>query len=202
MRSKTILIGSMMLAALLAGACAEPPQQEIDAAKAALAEAEAAEAEAYAPEVLQSAQQAMDAVQSELDAQQAKFALFRSYNAAQELASQAQAKAQEAVAAAEEGRQQAMEEAQAAVESAQATLAQAETLIGDLENCRRKPKGFATDLAALKGTLDGLDAELTTAEASLAGEEYAQAISQAESVNTQGATLVADLEAAKTKLGC
>lgn len=202
MRSKKTLIGAVVLATLFAGACAEPPTEKIDAAKAALAEAEAAEAETYAPDALEDARSAMDAVQTELDTQQGKFALFRSYKDAETLIADAASKANAAKSAASAGKQQAMEDSQAAIETAKATLANAGTLIADLEGCRRRPKGFAADLAALQGTLDGLNSELASAESAHASEDYFQARSQADSVNSRGGTLVADLEAAKTKLRC
>jgi hypothetical protein len=202
MRSKNILIGMAALVALLAGACAEPPTQQVDAARAALSDAEAAEAETYAPEALESARSAMDAVQTELDAQQAKFALFRSYKQTETLITDAIAKAGAAKDAAVAGKKQAMADSQAAIDAAKATLDNAGTLIADLEGCRRRPKGFAADLAALKGNLDGLMSELSSAESSHSREAYIQARSQAETVNGRGQTLVADLEAAKQKLRC
>jgi hypothetical protein len=202
MRSKNILIGTVAMVALLAGACAEPPKQQVDAATAALKDAEAAEAETYAPEALEAARSAMDAVQTELDAQQAKFALFRSYKQTETLVADAIAKAGTAKDAAVAGKKQAMADSQSAIDTAKATLDNAGTLIADLEGCRRRPKGFAADLSALKGNLDGLMSELSSAESSHSREAYFQARSQAEAVNGRGQTLVSDLEAAKTKLRC
>jgi len=202
MRSKNTLIGAVVLATLFAGACAEPPTQQVDAAKAALAEAEAAEAETYAPDALEDARSAMDAVQTELDTQQGKFALFRSFKDTETLIADATSKANAATSAAAAGKQQAMGDSQAAIEAAQGTLANAGTLIADLEGCRRRPKGFAADLAALQGNLDGLNSELSSAQSAHAAEDYFQARSQAESVSSRGSSLVADLEAAKSKLRC
>jgi hypothetical protein len=54
----------------------------------------------------------------------------------------------------------------------------------------------------MKGTLDGLKGEIATAQSSMASEDYLGAKSQAETVKTQADTLVADLEAAKKKMGC
>jgi hypothetical protein len=95
-----------------------------------------------------------------------------------------------------------MDDSQAAIAAAQATVGTAEGYLADLEGCRRRPKGFAADLAALQGNLDGLKSELSSAESSHANGDYFQARSKADSVNSQGGTLVTDLEAAKQKLRC
>jgi hypothetical protein len=202
MRNKTLLVGTIVLTAALAAGCAKPPQEHVDAAKAALAAAETAGAKNYAADKLRAAQDAMNAVQNELDAQQAKVALFRSYKQTEELVTQATDKANEAAAAAAAGKQKAHDDAASAIEAANASLASADSAMTALEGCRRKPKGFAADMTTMKGTLDGLKGEIATAQSSMASEDYLGATSQAETVKTQADTLVADLEAAKKKMGC
>lgn len=74
MRNKKLVLGfaALMVVALTTG-CAKPPQQEIDAAKAAVSAAEAAQAAKYASEAWDKAQQAMNAVNAEVEAQNQKF---------------------------------------------------------------------------------------------------------------------------------
>ena len=75
---------SLTVAALLIG-CAQAPQVELDAAKAAVDTAKAAQAEMYAPEALAEVQQAMTAAEAEIAAQAEKLAFLRKYDTAKQL---------------------------------------------------------------------------------------------------------------------
>ena len=110
----------LLVVARLAVGCAKPPQQEIDAAKAALTAAEQAEAPKYAAAEWDKAQQAMNAVNAELEAQQAKFALFRSYTKAKQLIADATNAANAAKEAGIAGKEKAKNEAQAAIDAVKA----------------------------------------------------------------------------------
>ena len=118
MRRNQKIVGVVLLvAAVLVVGCAKPPQQEIDAAKAALAAAEQAEAPKYAAEAWDKAQQGMNAVNAELEAQNAKFALFRSYTKAKQLIADATNAAAAAKDAGIAGKAKAKNEANAAIEA-------------------------------------------------------------------------------------
>jgi hypothetical protein len=203
MTRKTTLFGVALLAtALLAVGCAKPPQQELDAAKAALSDAEAAQAQSYAGSELAAARDALNAAQAEIDAQNAKFALFRSYKSASTMLADASTKATAAKDAAVAGKAKAKQEAEAAVQTAKDAVAQAQAKLTELEGCRRRPKGFAEDLATLKGQVDALAASAAGLDSQLTSEDYLGAKSAAESLTSQAQTLVADLDAAKTKIRC
>ena len=80
------------VAALLAflGACAHPPQAEIDAARAALdAASRNADVITYAPDSLRRAQEKMDALDAEIALQAKRSGLSRNYDAAAVLAKEA-----------------------------------------------------------------------------------------------------------------
>jgi hypothetical protein len=203
MRKNQFLVGVMVLAlAVLAVGCAKPPQQEIDAAKAALAAAEQAEAPKYAPEAWDKAQQAMNAVNAELEAQAAKFALFRSYTKTKQLITDATNAANEAKTAGIAGKEQAKNEAQAAIDAVKAAVETATTAMADLEKCRRKPKDLKKDLEMMKGNLDGYAAQITEIEGAFGREDFFGAKAQAESLKGQVDAMVNDLQAAKTKIKC
>jgi chromosome segregation ATPase len=204
MHKRTLWLTALVLvtAVVAMGGCAKPPEAEIEAARQAMASADTAEAQTWAPEAYQEAQAAMDAVQTEINAQAEKFALTRSYDEAKRLVAEAQATAEAAQQAAIEGREAARNAAQAALETGRATLEQASTLLTELEACKRRPKGFETDVAALRATLEGLQAQHAEAQAAFDGGDYQQAQAGAEAVQAAAATLVADLENAKTKLRC
>jgi hypothetical protein len=204
MHKRTLWLTALVLvtAVVAMGGCAKPPEAEIEAARQALASADTAEAQTWAPEAYQEAQAAMDAVQTEVNAQAEKFALTRSYDEAKRLVAEAQAKAEAAQQAAIEGKEAARNAAQAALETGRATLEQASTLLTEVEGCKRRPKGFETDVAALRATLEGLQAQHAEAQAAFDSGDYKQAQAGAEAVQAAAATLVTDLENAKTKLRC
>lgn len=82
----------LAVAALLAflGACAHPPQAEIDAARAALdAASRNADVITYAPDSLRRAQEKMDALDAEVALQARRSGLSRNYDAAAVLAKEA-----------------------------------------------------------------------------------------------------------------
>ena len=82
------------------------------------------------------------------------------------------------------------------------SISQAEDLMGQLEKCRRKPKGFAQDMEQLSGTLDGLKKQEADAESAMTSGDYNKAKSQAESLKGQADSLVTDLTNAKKKIHC
>jgi hypothetical protein len=200
---RNLFVGVMLLVvAVLAVGCAKPPQQEIDAAKAALAASETAEAPKYAADAWDKAQQADAAVKAELEAQQAKFALFRSYTKAKQLIADATAAANAAKEAGIAGKEKAKNEATAAVEAVKTALGNADTAMVALEKCRRKPKDLKKDLELMKGNLDGYKSQVTELDAKFGREDFLGAKAQADTLKGQVDTMVTELETAKTKFKC
>lgn len=197
-----IQIAILTLTVLAVAGCGKVPQQAIDGASASLSQAEAAGAGTYAAEQLAAARLAMEAVQAEVAAQGEKFTMFRSYSRTSELVTAAEQAAAEARDAAELGRQQAMTAAQTALEALRGSLQSATELHGQLGQCRRQPKGFATDLATLGGTLAGLTDMVSQVETAIGSGDYLGASETAASVQSQVDGLAADMNAAKTKIGC
>jgi hypothetical protein len=188
--------------ALVAGGCAKAPSQELEAAQAALAEAEAAGASAYAPEQWQAAQTTLNAAQAKIEEQNGKLGMMRSYDDAKTLLAQAATEAGAARDAAAAGKEDARVASEAALAAVTESITSAQTLLRDLDRCPRKPKGFAVDLAELRGKVEGLGTQTADAQGVLAKEQFIEAKTMAESAQTQSATLVADLESALGKLGC
>lgn len=203
MRSKTILIGSVLLScALLVTGCAKPPQAELDALKAALAAAQSAQADIYAASELGAAKDALTAAQNEIDTQGKKFALFRSYKKAIEMINEANGKAKAAQEAAVANKAKAKADAETASAAASAAVTGVQTAMTELTACKRKPKGFAEDMAQLQSRFDSLNAGLASVTSKISSEDYLGAKSEADSLAANAATLTADLQAAKTKIKC
>lgn len=200
---KNMLVGVVLLAvAIVAVGCAKPPQQEIDAAKAALDAASQAEAPKYAVGAWDAAQQAMNAVNAELEAQQAKFALFRSYTKAKQLIVDATNAANAAKDAGIAGKEKAKNEAQVAIEEVKAAVASATELLDVLDKCRRKPKDMKKDLDLMKGNVEGQAAQVADLDGKFAREDYLGAKSQAAGLKSRLTAMVDELNAAKTKIKC
>jgi len=199
---KLAVLGVAALTLVVAAGCAKPPQQEIDALKAAMTAAEQAEAPKYAADAWSGAQQAMNAVNAEVEAQANKFALFRSYTKTKELIAAANQSAEAAQQAGVAGKEAAMNAANEALAGAQASLEAATTAMAELGACRRKPKDFKKDMEMMQATLDGYAAQVAGIESAVAAEDFFGARSQAESLKASVDTLVADMQAAKEKIKC
>jgi hypothetical protein len=196
MRRNHLYLGIALVAAVaLVTGCAKPPQEELDAARAAMANAEQSEAPTYAPEAWDRAQQAMNTLNAELEAQNAKFALFRSYTNAKQLTADAANAANEAQQAGAAAKEQAMNEARALLDELRSVAEAAQGYLADLQRCRRalNTKGFRHQLELVKGNLDGYLAHLGNLESQYAAGDYL-------GVRTQGGALKADLDQVATEL--
>jgi len=201
-RRTMVMVGGVLL--VLGGlvGCAKAPQQSIDQAQAALDQAQKAQAPDYAPEAWDEAQQSMNAAMAEVEAQNAKFAPLRSYKNAGQLIETARDEAAKAEQAAVSGKERAKAEAESAVTAVKGSLDQANQLLDQLGRCRRRPKGFASDLRLLRGNVDGLAQQLGDVESAVSSEGYLEARTLAVELKTQVDSVVNDLERAKAKIGC
>ena len=203
-KSQVLVVGLLLVAAVLAVGCAKPPQQEIDAAKAALTAAEQAEAPKYAAEAWDKAQQGMNAVNAELEAQNAKFALFRSYTKAKQLIVDATTAINAAKDAGIAGKEKAKNEAKAAIDAAKAALDGAGGLFAAIEKCPRakRAKEVKKDLGTVKGNMDAMKAQVADIEAKFAKEDFFGAKAQADTLKGLLEPVAKDLEGIKTKFKC
>jgi hypothetical protein len=79
-----LTLGVVVVLSLVIG-CAKAPQQEVDAAKAALEAAKTAEGDRYLPDLYNAAQDTLNAALAEIETQNSKFALTRNYGKAKQL---------------------------------------------------------------------------------------------------------------------
>jgi len=205
MRKNQVFVGALLLvAAVLAVGCAKPPQQEIDAAKAALTAAEQSEAPKYAADAWDKAQQGMNAVNAELEAQNAKFALFRSYTKAKQLITDAQNAANAAKEAGIAGKEKAKNDAKASIDAAKAALDGANTLMAAIEKCPRakRAKEVKKDLETVKGNLDGYKSQVADIDGKFAKEDFFGAKAAADTLKGQIDPVAKDLDGIKTTFKC
>ena len=185
------LFGGLLILALVAlVACAKPPQQQIDAAKAALDAAKQAQADVYAPESLKAAEDKAAALDAELATQQSKF--FKSYKLATQLTTELQQLADTAKTDAVAGKEKAKADAEAAIAAADASVTAAKESLGKAP----KGKGSKADLEAMTADVDAAAQAIEAAKADMTGEKYFDAKSKADGAKAQADKVVADVEAA------
>ena len=192
-RRTTLMLSASALSML--AACAEAPQQNIDAAKSALEAARGAQAEEYAPKAWQLAEDAHNAATAEVEAQNQKFALLRSYDTATELLNKAREQANAATTEANEEREQAKARAEAAITEAETAISEAQTALESAP----KGKGTEADLKAMADELTAMTTSLAGAREAFSGGRFQMAQARAESVRDGARAIVADIAQATAK---
>ncbi|MGC8722982.1 MAG: hypothetical protein ACP5VF_03820 [Acidobacteriota bacterium] len=189
MRKLTASLLVLALAALVA--CAKPPQQQIDAAKAALQAAKAAQADVYAPDALKAAEDKAAALDTELAAQQSKF--FKSYKVATQLTTELQQLADTAKQDAIAGKAKAKADAEASITAADASVTAAREAL----KTAPKGKGSKADLEAMTKDVDDAAAAIETAKSDATAEKYMEAKTTADSAKAKADNVVQQVEQAK-----
>jgi len=196
MRKIALVFVAALLVGLVAG-CAQPPQETIDAANAAVEGARASGAAEYAPESLRAAEDAQAQLEAEMKAQESKFSLFRSYKKVADLSTAASSAGERALADAQAAKARKQEEARAALDTASSMLAETRSM---LEKAPRG-KGTQADLAAMKADLDGAEAALAEAGTAMSSESYLDALAKAKGATATVESVKAAVEEAMARKG-
>ena len=160
--------------ALLVGACAKPPQADIDAARTAVAGAEKnADIVAYAPETLKSAQDKLAQMETELTA--------KHYDKVKALALDAKATAGTAANDAARGKEKAQADATALIAALKQALPDASRKLSNAKRVR----GIKLDFAGLTKQLSDAQAAVADADKDLADGNFASALQKATAVQAQ-----------------
>ncbi|MFO8044150.1 MAG: DUF4398 domain-containing protein [Alkalispirochaeta sp.] len=149
--------------------CAQPPEEEMAAAREAVEQAQGN------PDVREYAQQSLEDAQ-QLLAEMESAAENEEYDSARTLAGEAQAAAEQAVEDATNAKASARDRAETSVADATAALEEARTALDDA----RDVPGLRLDLSATESDLDTSADEVSQAEAAFQEEEYAEAETLAE----------------------
>jgi hypothetical protein len=179
---KTLKLFALVLVAMVAVACAEPPTAEIEAADRSLDEARSAQAAEYAPQTLKSAEQARQQLDAELKAQEERFAMMRDYDKAKELAASAKSTAERASTEAAAARERARQEAADMIAQVRTSIDELKTM---LENAP-KGKGTEADLAMLQTDVASMEQSLTEMENAFAEERFLEVKAKAQAVQQSG----------------
>jgi hypothetical protein len=190
-RFRTILIP--VLAAAMAAACGQAPQEDVSAAEAEIARAREAQADVWAPNESQAADQAMGAARTEITAQNQKW--FKNYDRAAELLAKAREEAAKATEAAAANKEQARQDAERALTDAESALQAAEAA----HKAAPVTKDSKADLSLYRSDLDGLRQTLAAARQAFDAGDYKKALESTASVKDMAGRIAADLEAARQK---
>jgi len=189
MRYLKVLVPVVLVAAL--GACAKPPQADIDAAKAAVAEAaQNADIVEYAPDTLKTAQDKLAQMQTELDA--------KHYDKVKSLALEAKAAAETAATDASKGKEKAQTDATALIESLRQALPEATQRL----TAAKKVKGLKLDFGTFTKQLADARTAIADAQKDLDSGDFASALQKATTIQAQladGDKMISDAVAALKK---
>lgn len=147
----------VVLALVMVIGCAKAPQQEVDAAKAALDAAKAAEADRYLPAEFNAVQDSLNAALAEIEKQNSKFALTRNYNRAKALLASVVTLANQAKDQVAAKKEEVQAQATQLTTDLQAALDEAKKLL------KRAPRGKEG-----REVLEAMTNELTAVENSMA----------------------------------
>ena len=188
MRYMKVLIPVVLVLAL--GACAKPPQADIDAARAAVATAaKDADIVAYAPDTLKSAQDKLAQMETELGA--------KHYDKVKTLALDAKATAESAANDAAKNKEKAQADASTLIDALKKALPDAQSKIA----AAKRVRGVKLDFKALAQQLADAKATVADADKDLAAGNFASALQKATAVQAQlndGEKAVSDAVAAAT----
>lgn len=193
---------AVCLAAGLVAACAKAPTTELADARQALTAASSAEAPTYAPVEFEAARTAFEAAETEISTQAGKLAISRKYETAKQLITDASAKAEVAKVAAITGKAAATEEATAAFTTVTTSLASIDSMMANIKDCPKKPKGFDADMVAMQGTVDAFRGESSPIRTAIDDGDLSGATTRANALQEQLNTVTIDLRNAMDKIGC
>jgi len=188
------LVSGMALALMLVG-CAKPPQQELEAAQAALTAAVDAEADIYSTDYYLAAQDSFETAQMEIEAQGAKSSFSRNYDHAKTLLQYATQTAQTATEEVADRKEEVRVEADRLITEAQDAVMTAQDLLG------KAPSGKegAIALVSIQDGINGASTSLDSALTAQAMGKYAQARDLAQSAFNQASGLVNEMNQAIAK---
>ena len=187
MRS-VLTVGLVLSLALVFVGCAQPPEEEINAAQAALDGAKKAEADIYAPEAYAAAKQSLDDSRSKVEQED--------YEGAKASALRAKEQADQAKSLADAAKPKVRDEAQALVARLTPVLSDTKSAAGNAP----QGKGADEDLDQLRSDLGQAEASLSSAQNSLAAGKFKDALDQAKSADGKLSQVQASLQTAMKKI--
>lgn len=184
----------MLVVTLIAG-CAQPPVQQLEAAKKAVEVARTAGAPDYAKEDFVKLEQALGQAKEELVKQEQTFAIFRSYSTADRMLKQIAEDAKRVEGTAISKKEEAKAAALKSEKEAQTVLAAAQELLA------KAPVGKdRTVVESIKNDLHGMQAGLEAVHQMIGKGDYLGAESQTKGITEKGGVVSAEIRKAIEKV--
>lgn len=182
--------GAALLAciALLAVSCAQPPEEEINAAQAALDAAKQAQADVYASGTYQSASTALSDARSKVDG--------GDYEGAKADAIRAKELADRSVSEASAAKQRMRDDAQAVINRVSPALADARAAV----EAAPSGKGADSDLDQLRADISQAESSLSSARSDLNAGKFNTALESAKSAESRVSGIKSSVEMAQKKI--
>ena len=185
----------LFLASLLAGGCAKPPSEQIEAAEKAVKDAQESGANLYAPEEYAKLEGTLEAMKKEAAEQDGKFGLFKDYGKAEQLATSTSTEAAriqaETATKKEEARAAALQAQQVAQDAVSSTL----------QLVDKAPVGKdRAAIEAIKNDADALKASLIDVQTAIDKEDYPAAQAQAKAIDEKSRAVSAEIQTALAKV--
>ena len=187
-----VILGLFAVAAL-SGCGGDPPQADLDAAKAALGNARAAGAEKYASSELSAAQGAYDDAKAAFDAEADK--MFKDWAVVTPKLADAKAKAERATSSAQQAKARAKGAAESAIDAASSAVQEARASL----DAAPAGKGTEGDIEQLRSSLDSADADLSTARSAVSREDFETATSTAAGAKDKAVAVATGVETATAR---
>jgi hypothetical protein len=187
-----IILG-LFAVATLSGCGGDPPQADLDAAKAALDGARAAGAEKYASSELSAAQGAFDDAKAVFSAESEK--MFKDWATVAPKIADAKAKADRAASASQQAKARAKGAAEAAIAAASTAVQGSRTSL----DAAPAGKGTEGDIEQLRSSLDSADADLSTARSAVSREDFETATSKASGAKDKAVAVATGVETATAR---
>lgn len=182
------VVSVIFVLGLIVSGCAKPPVAEVDAVKAALADAKTAEADRYAKDDYSTANNSLAAAQTEVEHQNSRFALLRNYDQAKTLLTKAQADTQAAKSAADANKAKVRSEVEGLMQQTQTAIAEAKDLM------TKAPKGkegkaalelINTDITMLETSLPDVNSVITSGDYLTAQDQAQSKLAKANSIKDE-----------------
>jgi len=185
----------LALALLIAGGCAKPPAEKLEAAEKAVTDTQKSGANIYQPEEYAKLEGTLAAMKKEVADQDSKFALFKDYGKAEQLAASTSTDAVriqgETVKKKEEAKAAALQAQQVANDAVSSTL----------ELVAKAPVGKdRAAIEAIKSDAEALKASLAQVQTAIDKEDYPAAQAQAKAIDEKSRSVSAEIEAALAKV--
>ena len=174
--------------------CANPPAQELDAAKAGIQGVATAGAEKYAPEELKKLNDQLSAANDEIKAQEGKW--FKGYDKSKEMLVKIKADADNLKPTLAARKEEAKKNAATAQDAARAAVDEARNLLA------KAPAGKESraEIEAMKADVKGLEEGLSEVEKLVKGEDYRSATDKAKAISEKAAAVSDQVKKATEKV--